>query len=93
MAMSVRSADNRAMYSRVKPPILDESVSCKKEVPPWHKYALTIDEAARYFGIGENKFRVIISNNPDADYVLHKGAQILLKREMLEKYFNSIHSI
>lgn len=91
--MTIRTADNRAIYRRIKPPILDESVSCKKEVPPWRKYALTINEAARYFGIGENKFRVIISNNPDADYVLHKGTQILLKREMLEKYFNSIHSI
>ena len=29
-------------------------------VPIWEKYALTIAEAARYFGIGENRIRELI---------------------------------
>lgn len=30
------------------------------EVPVWEKYTLSIDEAAAYFRIGENKLRKII---------------------------------
>ena len=28
-----------------------------KDVPIWEKYTLTVEEAARYFRIGENKLR------------------------------------
>ena len=33
------------------------------EVPVWMKYTLSIEEAARYFRIGENKLRRIIEEN------------------------------
>ena len=28
-----------------------------KEVPIWEKYMLTVEEASKYFGIGEKKIR------------------------------------
>ena len=30
-------------------------------VPIWEKYMLTVDEAVQYFGIGEKKIRMLIS--------------------------------
>ena len=37
-------------------------------VPIWEKYMLTVDEAVQYFGIGEKKIRMLISENTDTDY-------------------------
>ena len=34
-----------------------------KMVPIWEKYMLTVDEAVQYFGIGEKKIRMLISEN------------------------------
>ncbi len=31
------------------------------DVPIWEKYTLTIEEASKYFRIGENKLRTILS--------------------------------
>ena len=87
------SVDNRAVYGRVKPPTLAGSKKAHDSVPTWHKYALTVDEAAKYFSIGENRLRTMVANNPTADYILRKGENILLKRELLERYFNSIHAV
>ena len=39
-----------------------------KMVPIWEKYMLTVDEAVQYFGIGEKKIRMLISENADSDY-------------------------
>ena len=39
-----------------------------KMVPIWEKYMLTVDEAVQYFGIGEKKIRMLISENTDTDY-------------------------
>ena len=41
-----------------------------KNIPIWEKYTLTIDEAAVYFRVGENKIRKIVSEKSDADFVL-----------------------
>ena len=41
-----------------------------KNIPIWEKYTLTIDEAAVYFRVGENKIRKIVTEQPDADFVL-----------------------
>ena len=30
---------------------------CNTDVPIWEKYTLTIEEASKYFRIGENKLR------------------------------------
>ena len=33
----------------------------KGKIPIWEKYMLTVDEAVQYFGIGEKKIRMLIS--------------------------------
>ena len=35
------------------------------DVPIWEKYTLTIEEAAKYFRIGEKKLRKLAEENPD----------------------------
>ena len=62
-------------------------------VPVCDKYGLTIEEAAAYFGIGEEKIRKLISNNPDADYLLKNGRKSVIKRKRFEEYLNNIDSI
>ena len=62
-------------------------------VPVSDKYGLTIEEAAAYFGIGEEKIRKLLSNNPDADYLLTNGRKTIIKRKRFEEYLNNIDSI
>ena len=58
------------------------------EIPVWEKYSLTIEEAAAYFRIGENKLRRIANDNPDAQFLLQNGNRIQFKREMFSRYLD-----
>ena len=62
----------------------------KIEIPIWKKYALTIDEAALYFRIGENAIRRIISENHDANFWFMIGNRKLIKRVLFEEYMNGV---
>lgn len=62
----------------------------KMEIPIWEKYALTIDEAALYFRIGENAIRRIISENQDANFWFMIGNRKLIKRVLFEEYVNGV---
>lgn len=59
-----------------------------QQVPVWEKYTLTIEEAAQYFQIGENKLRRIVEENPDEDFVLSNGNRKQIKRHLFEKYID-----
>ena len=37
-------------------------------IPVWERYTLSVEEAAAYFRIGENKLRRIVSENQNADF-------------------------
>ena len=63
------------------------------EVPIWEKYTQTVDEAAAYFRIGQNKLRQIISENKDADVRLWNGSRPQSKRKLFEKYVDSLSLI
>ena len=63
------------------------------KVPVWEKYALSIPEAAQYFGIGENKLRSIIEQSPYANFVLRNGVKVLVKRAKFEEYVDSLNTI
>lgn len=58
------------------------------EVPLWEKYTLTIREAAAYFHIGEKRLRMIVDENPLADYLVMNGNRALIIRSLFEKYIN-----
>lgn len=59
-------------------------------IPLWEKYTLTIEEAARYFRIGENKLRKIAEDNPDANWLLMNGNRIQIKRKLFEQFVDTL---
>lgn len=58
------------------------------KIPVWEKYILTVQEAAAYFRIGENKLRKLISENEDADYLLRNGNRLQIKRKKFEDFID-----
>lgn len=62
-------------------------------VPISEKYMLTIEEAAVYFRIGENKLRRFIDENPNVKWVLMNGNRIQIKRKQFEKILDEISII
>lgn len=69
------------------------SSSPHPQVPIWEKYTLTIEEAAAYFRIGENKLRQLVNEHPDAEYILWNGNRPQIKRIMFGKMIDSINAI
>ena len=64
------------------------------EVPLWKKYALTLSEAAQYFGIGERKLQQIADENRDTGIVIYNGvkqASIGFYADLKDKYDNDPH--
>lgn len=64
----------------------------KKEIGLEKKCLLTIEEAALYTGLGQNKLRDI-SSNESCDFVLWNGAKRMFKREKLKDYLYNSYSI
>lgn len=64
---------------------------CSPKIPFWERYTLSIEEAAAYFRIGENKLRKIISENKDADFVLWNGTRAQIKRKKFENYIDKLN--
>lgn len=60
----------------------------RKEVEIRDKILLTIEEAAAYSNIGENKLRQMVEER-NCDYILRKGKCTLIKRVKFEKYLLS----
>lgn len=58
------------------------------DIPFWEKYTLTIDEAAAYFRVGENKLRKLVNENKDAEYILWNGNRPQIKRKLFERYID-----
>ena len=50
------------------------------DVPIWEKYTLTIEEASKYFRIGEKKLRKLAEENLDAGWVIVNGNRVQIKR-------------
>ena len=64
----------------------------KYEVPIWEKSNLTMEEAAAYFGIGQNKLWELTSDE-NCKFVLWVGTKRLIKRCLFEKYLEQAYSI
>ncbi len=63
------------------------------DVPIWEKYTLTIEEAAKYFRIGEGKLRKLAEENPSASWILMNGNRIQIKRKKFEKLIDEYEII
>ena len=64
----------------------------KNEVPIWEKANLTIEEAAAYFGIGQNRLREL-TEDEQCKFVLFVGTKRLIKRRLFEQYLEQAYSI
>jgi len=64
-----------------------------KEIPFRKSYTLSIEEAALYFRIGENKIRRIINENKSEDFILWNGNQAQIKRGESEKFIDKCSAI
>lgn len=64
-----------------------------REVPLWERYTLTIEEAAAYFRIGENKLRRLADAVPPPDWVVMNGNRIQIKRKLFERMIDSVDAI
>lgn len=60
-----------------------------KDIPVWEKYTLTIEEAARYFRIGEGKLRRLASELPPPDWVVMNGNRVQVKRKAFERFIDA----
>ena len=72
--------------------LIDEVIVLAKkeiEIPIWEKYALTIEEAALYFRIGQKELREK-TDEPNCDFVIFKGTHRLIKRKKMEEYLDNI---
>lgn len=63
------------------------------DVPVWKKYTLTIEEASRYFRIGENKLRRLAEQNRHADWLIMNGNRIQIKRRQFEQVIDKLDAI
>ena len=63
------------------------------DIPVWEKYTLTIEEAARYFRIGENKLRKLAEENIGAGWTIMNGNRIQIKRKLFEKVIDQLDAI
>lgn len=63
------------------------------EVPIWEKYTLTIEEAAKYFRIGEKKLRQLADEHPNANWLIMNGNRVQIKRKQFEKMIDSMEVI
>lgn len=63
------------------------------DVPIWEKYTLTIEEAAKYFRIGESKLRKLAEENLNAGWVLMNGNRIQIKRKKFEQLIDAYEVI
>ena len=64
-----------------------------EKIPIWEKKCLTVEEAAAYFRVGENKLRKIISENQDAEFILWNGNRPQIKRKKFEMYIDRLNTI
>ena len=63
------------------------------DIPIWERYTLTIEEASKYFRIGENKLRRLADENKNADWLIMNGNRIQVKRKQFEKIIDTLDAI
>lgn len=63
------------------------------DIPMWEKYTLTIEEAFKYFRIGEKKLRKLAEKKPDAGWLIMNGNRLQIKRKQFEKVIDTLEVI
>ena len=58
----------------------------KQNIPIYEKLCMTVEEAAEYSMIGEQRLRKIIEDDKSLNWVLYVGSWIRIKRPQFEKW-------
>ena len=58
-----------------------------------HKYILSLEEAVRYFGIGEKRMRSLAQEYEDAPWLLMVGSHYRIKRPQFERWLESVTNL
>ena len=68
-----------------------KEVICRavKDISIWEKHTLTIEEAARYFRIGEGKLRRLADEKPAPNWLIMNGNRVQIKRKKFESFIDS----
>ena len=64
-----------------------------QKVPYNQRLCFSVEEAAEYSMIGENRLRRIIEDDPTIDWVLRVGSRMRIKRQKFEKWVLSQFNI
>lgn len=64
------------------------NIECSNDVRICEKYALTVAEAAVYFGIGEKKLRSMITDYSHKGLFIQNGVKYMIKRQKFEAFLN-----
>jgi excisionase family DNA binding protein len=64
-----------------------------EKIPFWEKYTLSIEEAAAYFRVGENKLRNLVAENKAAKFILWNGNRPQIKRRLFEQYIDALEAL
>ena len=59
----------------------------------WKKNTLSMEEATRYFRLGEKKLRRYAEENPDANWLIMNGNRLQIKRKQFEKVIDELEVI
>lgn len=70
-----------------------KAVAVPVAVPVADKYMLSIEEAAAYFRIGENKLRDIARENPLAPWLFWNGNRAQIKRRLFEQFLDESNTL
>lgn len=62
------------------------------DIPIWQKYTLSIEEASRYFRIGEKKLRRLAEENPDANWLIMNGNRLRIKRNWYSNIIETVYN-
>ena len=62
-------------------------------IPVWRRYTLTIEEAAGFYHIGENKLRSLIDEHPHENFYVMNGNRVLIKRAKFEEYLEQATAV
>ena len=63
------------------------------DIPIWQKYTLSIEEASRYFRMGEKNLLRLAEKNPDANGLIMNGNRLQIKRKQFEKVIDELEVI
>ncbi len=80
-------------YIRPSNQELNKNYNSSIDVPIWEKYTLTIEEASKYFRIGENKLRKLAEENITSNWVILNGNRIQIKRKQFESLIDKQNTI